>query len=131
MNFSKVLLKFAIVFKIFEYFCPFLSSTIITGQRSFSSVADGLVDITPETKVVLDKFLLRNLEASLLIFAIFCKFLSIRFLFDLFTNKASKLKVEESNQAKANLAEPWLATNEATRLPPVLETYTYGEKVGS
>ena len=39
--FSKILLKFAIVFKIFEYFCPFLSLTIITGQQSFSSLADG------------------------------------------------------------------------------------------
>ena len=44
LNFSKILLKFAIVFKIFEYFCPFLS-LIITGQRSFSSLADGLLDI--------------------------------------------------------------------------------------
>ena len=36
------MLKFEIVFKIFEYFCPFLSLTIISGQRRFSSLADGL-----------------------------------------------------------------------------------------
>ena len=45
-----MLLKFAIVFKIFEYFRPFLSLTIITGQRSFSGLAYGLLDIAPETK---------------------------------------------------------------------------------
>ena len=50
LNCSKILLKFAIVFKCFEYFCPFLSLTIITGQQKFSSVADGLLDIAPETK---------------------------------------------------------------------------------
>ena len=54
--FSKILLKFAIVFKIFEYFCPFLSLTIITGQRSFSGLAYGLLDITPETKNCLEQF---------------------------------------------------------------------------
>ena len=50
LNFGKILLKFAIVFKICEYFCPFLSLTIITGRRSFSSLADGLLDVTPEKK---------------------------------------------------------------------------------
>ena len=34
LNSSKILLKFAIVFKIFEYFCSFLSLTTITGQRN-------------------------------------------------------------------------------------------------
>ena len=43
------------VFK-FEYFCPFLSLAIITGQRSFSSLSDGLPDITPETKIALNIF---------------------------------------------------------------------------
>ena len=33
--YNNILLKIAIVFKIFESFCPFLSLTIITGQRSF------------------------------------------------------------------------------------------------
>ena len=37
-NFSKILLKLAIVFKIFEYFCPFLSLTILSDQRSFLSL---------------------------------------------------------------------------------------------
>ena len=41
LNFRKILLNIAIVFKIFEYFCPILSLTIINGQRSFSSLADG------------------------------------------------------------------------------------------
>ena len=41
-SFCKILLKFAIDLKIFDYFCPFLSLTIITGQRRFSSLADGL-----------------------------------------------------------------------------------------
>ena len=50
LNYSKILLKFAIVFKIFEYFCPFQSSTIITGQRNFLSFADGLHDRTPEIR---------------------------------------------------------------------------------
>ena len=49
LNFCKILLKFAIVIKFCEYFCPFLSLAIITGQRSFSSLSDGLPDITPET----------------------------------------------------------------------------------
>ena len=54
---SKILLNFAIVLKIFEYFCPFLSTTIITGQRSFSSLADGLHGEHPETKNVCERFL--------------------------------------------------------------------------
>ena len=45
-------------------------------------------------------------------FAILCKF-----LFDLFTNKARKLKVAESNQAKAGFTKPWLVTDEANRSP--------------
>ena len=53
LNFSKISLKFAIVFKIF---CLFLSLTIITGQRSFSGLADGLLDITPETKNSFEHF---------------------------------------------------------------------------
>ena len=47
LNFSKILLNFAIVFKIFKYFCPF---TIITGQRSFSSHEDELLDLNIEAK---------------------------------------------------------------------------------
>ena len=46
LSFSTILIKFAIVFKIF---CPFLSLTIITDQRGFSSLAVGLLDIIPET----------------------------------------------------------------------------------
>ena len=36
------------------------------------------------------------------------------FLFGLFTNKARK-QVAESNQSKAGLTKPWLATDEADR----------------
>ena len=53
---SKILLKFAIVFKICEYFCPFFSLTIITGQRSFSSFADELLDVTPDAKNIFQDF---------------------------------------------------------------------------
>ena len=56
LNFSKILLKFAIVFKIFECFCPFLSLTIITGQRSFLSLADGLLDMTQKRKNSFEHF---------------------------------------------------------------------------
>ena len=41
-KFSKILLKLATGFKFFEHVFPFLSLTIITGQRSFLSLADGL-----------------------------------------------------------------------------------------
>ena len=121
-KFCTILLKFAIVFKIFKYFCIFLSLTIVTDQQNFSSLADGLLDITPETKKI-RTFSLQNLESFLLKFAIFGKFLKIRFLFDLFTNKARKLKVAESNQANASLTKPWLATFEANRLPVVWEQF--------
>ena len=43
----------------------------------------------------------------------------ISFLFDSFTNKARKLRVAESNQDKASLSKPWLATDEANRSPVV------------
>ena len=100
------------LFKIFEYFCPFLSLTIITGQRSFSSLADRLLNLTPETKNSFEHF---HCE----IWKPFFQILQISFLFDLFTNKAIKLKVAESNQAKASLSKPWLATDEANHSPVV------------
>ena len=34
-NFGKILLKFAIVFKIFEYFCPFLGLTTLLANKFF------------------------------------------------------------------------------------------------
>ena len=69
-DFLMILLKFAIVFKIFEYFCPFLSLTIITGHQSFLGLADGLHDKNPETKIVFEDFLLRNVELFLWNFAL-------------------------------------------------------------
>ena len=56
-NFSKILLKFSIVFRIFEYFCPFLSLTIITDKRSCLRPADGLHDKNRDTKNVFEHFL--------------------------------------------------------------------------
>ena len=72
LNFCKILLKFAIVFKIFEFFCPFLSLTIITDPGSFSSHADVLRDKI-QRQIVILKFLLRNMEA----FLKFCDILQI------------------------------------------------------
>ena len=57
LNFSNIFLQFAIVFKSFEYFCTFLSLTTITGQRSFSSLGDGLLDRTFEAKNYFELFL--------------------------------------------------------------------------
>ena len=59
LNFSKILFTFAIFFDIFSifFFCPFLSLTTITGQRNFSSLGDGLLDRTFETKMVLIFFI--------------------------------------------------------------------------
>ena len=56
-NFSNILLKFEIAIKIFKYFCPLLCLMIITGQRSFLSLTDGLHDNYPETKIVFEHFL--------------------------------------------------------------------------
>ena len=56
LNFGKILLRFAIVFKIFECICPFLSLKINAGQRSFSSLADGFVEIIPHQIIVLNVF---------------------------------------------------------------------------
>ena len=91
-SFTKILLKFTIVLKIFEYFCPFLSLMIITSQRSFSSLADGLHDKNTETKNVLEPFLyfeMWKLFFGILYFQLFLKWLV--------TNKFRKLEVVESN----------------------------------
>ena len=77
MNFSKVLLKFAFVFKVFELFCPF---TIISDQRRFSSHVDELLDITPETKIVL-KILTAKSGSLFKIFAILGNFFKISFFY--------------------------------------------------
>ena len=64
-------------------------------------------------------FSLQNLEAFLLIFAIFfANFLDFAFSFDLLL-RLRIIKVAESNQAKASLRKRWLATKEANRLPVV------------
>ena len=77
LNFSKILLKFAFVFSLrlslFKILsiCPFLSLTIIPGQRSFSTLADGLLDITPDAKNSFWEFSLLNVKAFNLNFEIF------------------------------------------------------------
>ena len=80
-NFSKILLKFATVFKIFEFFCPFLSLIIITGQRRFFSLADELHN--------------KNLYCEM--WKLFCIGILLFqiFVYDLVTNKSRK--VVESN----------------------------------
>ena len=55
-------------------FFPFPSLTIITGQRSFSSLSDWLRDITSETKKLFWTFLLQNPEAFKIIFQYFENF---------------------------------------------------------
>ena len=50
----------------------------------------------------------------------FASCLNISFLFDLFTNKARKLKVEESIQASASFNKTWLATDKANGSPVLL-----------
>ena len=98
-------------------FCPFLSSTIITGQRSFSILADGLLNITPEKKIVLKLSTAKSAS-----FFEFCNIwqifkISVFSLIYLLTRLENKVAV--SNQAKASLTKPWLATDEANRSPVV------------
>ena len=97
-------------------FVLFFSLTIITGQQNFSSLADGLLGITPQIK---NSYVhsLQYLEAFTLNFATFFKFLKYQFY--LFTNKARKLKAAESNQAKDSITKLWLATDKANRSPVV------------
>ena len=57
MNFvMKIFLKFVIIFRVSEKFCPFLSLTIITRQENFLGLADELFDKTPETKNGCERF---------------------------------------------------------------------------
>ena len=88
MNFSKILLQFAILLKFLNCY-PFLSFTIITGQRKLLSLAHGLLDRTPKRKDGFYCFLLRNLE-TFIYFALFC-------FYDIITNIDRKLEVVESN----------------------------------
>ena len=119
LNVSKILLKFAMFSKFFKYFCPFLSLTIFTGQRSFSSLADGLLSITASQRIILNIFFAKS-GSFLLNFAIFCKFSKYQFIY---LQKRLENKVAESNQAKASLTKPWLATDEANRSPVVWKQF--------
>ena len=64
-------------------------------------------------------FLLRNRETFRVCNILQIFKISEFFLSDLLTNKARKLKVLESNQAKVILTKPWLATDKGNR-PPAL-----------
>ena len=61
LNFSKILLNFAIVFKIFVLFWVFVVK-IYTSQRKFWSLENALLDRTTETTNILNAFSLQNLE---------------------------------------------------------------------
>ena len=80
-------------------------------------LADGLLDSTPGHKIVRKIFTEKS--GSFLVLQNFANFLKYQFLFGLYTYKARKLIVVESNQAKARLTKPWLATDEANRSPVV------------
>ena len=69
-NFFKILWRFAIVFLKKFWIFSFLSLTIITGQRNFLSLADGLHDRTHETTNGFELFSLQNVETFLLNFAL-------------------------------------------------------------
>ena len=70
-----------------------------------------LPDIESETKTVLNIFAAKSGSFLKKILKLQIFKISV----DLFTNKARKLKIAESNQAKASLTEPWLATDEDNR----------------
>ena len=73
----------------------------------FSSLVEGLLDITPERKKIVSHFFTPKAGSFSFIFCNIAIFFKISvFLFDLFTNKARKLKVAVSNQAKASLTKP-------------------------
>ena len=98
-------MKFAIVFKIvFKFFFvlfEFIDRYTVTDQPSFSSLAEWLLDIIPETKKVLNIFTAESESFSFQfcnILQIFKKSVSFKF-----TNKAGKLKVPESNQVEISL----------------------------
>ena len=60
--------------KIFEYFCPSLVLTIITGQRKFLGLADGLNKRTSKTKNCFERFFhceIRKLSSLILHFSVF------------------------------------------------------------
>ena len=72
---------------------------IITGQRNFSSLGDGLLDRTFETKNGFEFFFTAKLK-TFFIFAFFS------FLYVLFTDKATKLEAVEPNPIMENISLP-------------------------
>ena len=92
-NFGKISLKFAVVFKSFEYICPFLSLTIITGaNEAFKVLQMRYMTKIQTRKMVYNIFLTaicENFSSE------FCTFSF--FLYDLVNNEARKLEVVVSN----------------------------------
>ena len=83
MNFSEIYLKFAIVFKVFEFFLSF-SEFIDHYWPSMLFKPCRWVNITSETKIALDIFT-GNLKALFLNLQYIANFENISFLFDLFS----------------------------------------------
>ena len=121
-NFSKILLKFAIVFKIFEYFSPFLSLTILNGQRRFLSF--GLHDKYSETNNVFEHFLYRKLE-TFLYFLFLLSFLNsfvdaaLQRLLRGMMSSSITLISSPINPAKTYLTKQLLGADEANPSPVV------------
>ena len=90
-----------IVFKIWEYFCPFLIFSDPYWPTKLFSLADGLLGRIPETNDGFGHFF-------------HCEIWKLSFLL---------LQVAESNQAKASLPKQWLATEEANRSLVVREQF--------
>ena len=102
-NFCKILLKFAIVFKIFKFFCAFLSLTIITGQQSFLSLADGLHDKNPETKIVFEHFFYCEM------WKLFIGILHFQFSYFLYDKVVESNLIMEKMPSSLSLSLCWLA----------------------
>ena len=85
-------MKFAFVSKIFQYFCPILSLTTITGKIQTFKVLDMVYLTELSRQKMFSNFFTARLK-TFLCFAIF----SI-FLYELFSNKFRKLEVAESNR---------------------------------
>ena len=88
MSFSKILLKFEIFSKFFQY-CPFLSLTTTTGQRNFQVSEMGYLTEISSQKIVLI-FFIAQVQNFFFNFA-------FSFFYDLFINKVRKLEVAVSN----------------------------------
>ena len=96
-NFSKILLKFAIVFKIFEYFCVvFWVLRSLLANEPFYVLQIGYMTETRRQKLFLNLFFIAKCGNLFWL----CTF---SFFYDLITNNARKLEVAESNLIMENI----------------------------